>query len=326
MRTCGYQNCSKSIGDNPRKKYCSNSHRVRQWELTNNKPNFVEKPKISAKKVKRSLALPNQLNQSEGHRQSKAVLYGILGGIIGKFAGNNTTALLGGVLGFIHGRSQDKKPAVYFVQTNQPIPSIAQIEDKFDKLEKGDVVSSEDYRKAIIPSIEVSEKYNYLFGNPAPNFYMVVTGEAGHGKSTFATQFAEYFNLNHGKALYLASEQSGANLALQELFKRYNTSFDIHTKPKSLKGSELVKLISKYKLVVIDSANHMRINSEQIELLRENAKETAFVVILQNKKDGHFKGSNEWKHNCDVFIKCEKLVAKSQKTRYGKLGEVPIIG
>lgn len=326
MRECRYIKCNKVVSGK-RKKYCCDIHRVRQWEIDNNKPNFVKQPKNTHKAILKPTTPTKRYLPPRGHMIPKSILYSALAGIGAKVIGANKEQMfLSMLLGFVLGKkNQRPNTEISFLYTEPNEAKIQAIEDKYDSLESGKLVSSNEYKKAIIPSITMSEKYNYLFGNPAPNFYMIISGQAGSGKSTFATQFCDYFHINHGKAIYLASEQSGADLGLQQLIKRYNTTFDIHTKPKSLKEKELISLISKYKLVVFDSANHMNITYEQIEMLRDKLRDVAFVCILQNTKEGLFKGSNEWRHNCDIFIKCENLNAKSLKTRYGKLGEVPII-
>jgi len=328
MKICNYIKCSEPIGSNPRKKYCCSSHRVRQWEIDNNKPKFMETSKIVSKPILKPVTTSEPEVGSLPNKSNKKLLYGVLGLGLGAAIGDRYDSLMCGLVGFLIGKNQDSKTNIYYSRGRKSFPQLELTSNDsghFDKLQNGNLVSSSDYQKAIIPSINMNEKYGYLFGDPSPNFYMVLTGEAGSGKSTFATQFGKYYNDNHGKAIYLASEQSGANLALQELFKRYDASFDIHTKPKSLNESQLIQTISKYKLVIFDSANHMNISHEQIEMLRDKLRETAFVVILQSKKDGQFKGTNEWRHNCDIFIKCENKNAKSLKTRFGKLGEVPIM-
>lgn len=194
---------------------------------------------------------------------------------------------------------------------------ILKIEDDKVKIDK-DILSSLDYRKAIIPSIELQNPYRYLMGDISLNTYIVLTGAPGNGKSTFAVQFANYFDKNHGKAILMASEQSGANKPLQMLLERENAKFDIHPNPRSLDNNDWIETCKKYKLVVIDSANHLNLEALQIEELREKLPKTVFLVVLQSTKEGSYKGSTEFKHNCDVFLEAKNMEIHQTKSRFSK--------
>lgn len=187
------------------------------------------------------------------------------------------------------------------------------------------IVSGDYYKKEILPELKLSDKWKYLIGNPAPNFYMLIHGLPGQGKSTFAVQFGEYFQRNHGKVIYLASEQFGVTKSFQSLLKRYAATFDIHTKANLLNSQSAAKLINKYDAVIIDSINHIRWSHEQVEELRAKCKNTAFIAVMQSKKDGDFKGEQDFAHNSDIMIKVENLVAKQYKSRFAPPSEVPLI-
>jgi predicted ATP-dependent serine protease len=187
------------------------------------------------------------------------------------------------------------------------------------------IVSGNYYKKEILPELNFNEKWKYLIGNPAPNFYMLIHGLPGNGKTTLAVQFSEYFQRNHGKVIYLASEQFGVTKSLQKILKLYNATFDIHTKANLLNSESAAKLIQRYDMVVIDSVNHIKWSHEQIEVLRAKCKNTAFVAIMQSKKDGDFKGEQDFAHNSDIMIKVESMTAKQYKSRFGPPSEVPLI-
>jgi len=203
----------------------------------------------------------------------------------------------------------------------------AEIESKKHRMYEvsKNIISATEYRKKIIPELKFNEHFRYLMGNPSENFYALITGAPGSGKSTFTIQFANYFKENHGDVLFLASEQSGENKPLQNLLRKYKADFDIEQEPNKLNDKQLIKLINHYQLVIIDSANHMGLSSEQLENLRENASKTAFLVVLQTNKDGDFKGDQTLKHNCDIFMKVDDMIVYQEKSRFSPPAHVHII-
>ena len=134
----------------------------------------------------------------------------------------------GAVLDFAFYQPQELPPQI------QQTPLVNQSIEAAKKAKSGDFISAADYRKITIPTIPMAAQYDYLFGMPSRDFYMVVHGLPGNGKTSFAVKFAEYFNKQHGKVLYLASEQSGIDLSFQEILKEQNATFQIHTDPRAL--------------------------------------------------------------------------------------------
>lgn len=185
------------------------------------------------------------------------------------------------------------------------------------------IIGGEDYRKAEIPSLGFKGEFSYLMGDPSPGFLLLVTGTPGQGKSTFAVRFGQYFQENHGKVLYLASEQPKLNRPLQSLFKRHSATFDIHTKPTS-DIDQLSREIKPYELVIIDSVNHLGISANGLEQLREVHPKKSFVAIMQSTKEGNFKGSQEFLHNCDIKIEMERPNAIQTKSRFAPPSEIPM--
>lgn len=186
------------------------------------------------------------------------------------------------------------------------------------------VVNAQEYRKLIIPELKFNKEYSYLFGNPSENFYSLITGAPGNGKSTFCVQFSEYFQKEHGNVLYLASEQSGENKPLQGLLRKYKATFDIEMQPNKLNEKKLIGIIKDYNLVVIDSANNMDLHSDQLNNLRENAPNTAFLVVLQTTKEGTFKGDQTLKHDCDIFLKAKDMICYQTKSRFAPPSHIHI--
>ena len=181
-------------------------------------------------------------------------------------------------------------------------------------------VSGHEYKKMDIEHIQFNGPYHYLLGMPGTNFFKIVTGEPGNGKTTYAVLFAEYFSKHHGKVAYFPAEQSGLNKDFQNLLKRADVGFnkvELITKANKAKLGDVIGVIKHYKckLVVLDSINKMKLSPEDIEAIRKECPEVAILAVMQSTKDGSFKGSQEYKHDCDIFLTIEKFVAYQSKAR-----------
>jgi hypothetical protein len=61
--------------------------------------------------------------------------------------------------------------------------------------------------------------------------------------------------------------------------------------------------------VFIDSVNYIRITPEDVEDIKAENPQTAFITIQQATKNGNFRGSQEFAHNCDMVIRVEAGMA-----------------
>ena len=213
--------------------------------------------------------------------------------------------------------TQDSKPTTQpqIVQNNAQLQDQIQGNQLEQKAKKGSFVSASDYRKLSIPTIPMTAEYDYLFGMPSRDFYMTIHGLPGNGKTSFAVKFAQYFNQQHGRVLYLASEQNGIDLAFQEILKKYKASFQIHTDPKQLTEDHLLTAFKSYDLIILDSATNLGFYPNQIKSLQEQSGK-AVISILQSTKDGKFKGSQEWLHDVDISLKVDNFEVILEKSRF----------
>jgi len=190
------------------------------------------------------------------------------------------------------------------------------------------VISTDDYKSKNIPSLGLDRNtpWHYLFGDPSSNFMAMLHGLPGNGKSTFSVQLADYFQKYHGDVMYIASEQSGFNKSLQDLLNQYaDNSFSISNDAKDHTYDKILKASKEYKLVILDSINHIGLSASEFENIREQSPNTAFLAIMQSKKDGDFKGTQEWAHNCDIIIEMRNMIAHQTKSRFAPPANIKII-
>lgn len=349
LKVCDWHSCNSTFTpkrDNHR--FCCDSHR-KKWNRVNKGvselPKFFKKDKnLSETQFKTTspvkfipenythgielnrtmYSIPQRVNRKSNLRYVlPALTFGF-----SSLNGNDgfSTLLLTGAA-YLLGNNLDKssKNAIdytYPVLDNRQFVKKKKKRKKKQTLNK--IMSGQEYTNIHIDSIGIKDKYKYLFGDPGPGFYMLVTGMPGNGKSTFAIKLGQYFQENHGKVLFLAGEQSGMNKPLQNLLKMNGVTFDIDTKP-SKKASEIIKVAKGYSMLIIDSVNHLNLAPYDIREIKKSLPKLSIVGIMQSTKEGNFKGSQEYLHDCDIRINCVDMIANQTKSRFAPKSEIPIL-
>lgn len=187
------------------------------------------------------------------------------------------------------------------------------------------IISAKDYRKLSIPTYIFPDNYSELLGEPSRNFYMIVTGAPGNGKTTFSVRFAHYFGRNFGKVLYLQAEQAGNNSDFQKLIYREQAyEFDIERYPMNYTIDELIERCTKYDLIILDSVNYMDLKPSDLRHFRKELPRTAMLTVMQYTKEGSFRGSLDYMHDCDIFLDMEAQGAFNKKARTAEPTRIPI--
>ena len=185
------------------------------------------------------------------------------------------------------------------------------------------IMSSRDLKDYRYDCYEFDGKWNDLVGKPSKKFHMMVYGRPKQGKSYFCFDLAQYLS-NFGKVLYIAAEE-GFSATLQKKLQDMggdnpNLDFanfrDYETIKNALPGHD-------YRFVIIDSVNYIRIEPEEIETLKEENPRMALITVQQATKDGKFRGSQQYAHNCDIIIEVIEGVAYHQG-RFQVHSEMPI--
>lgn len=176
-----------------------------------------------------------------------------------------------------------------------------------------DIVSADEYKQMDIPVIQFKGAYKYLLNESREKFYKIVSGLPEQGKTSYCVKFASYYAANHGKVLYMPSEQSGKNIDFQKVITLMNGSgFDIDINVNAYDFQKLLERVQGYDLVILDSINNMKLNTTQVQ---EINKRVAVMAVMQSTKDGGFKGGQDFYHDCDKFVIIDKLTASVSKSR-----------
>lgn len=167
-------------------------------------------------------------------------------------------------------------------------------------------------------------KWKEFIGEPAIGFAAIICGMPKNGKSHFAVQFANYLSANHGRTLYIASEEGYSATFNQKL--KLHKAFNDNLFTSDAKGFEqIAKIIEtgKYLFVFIDSINKAGLNNELMEKLKAKFPNTSFLYVIQSTKGGKFRGSQELEHNCDVVVEVVSGIA-TQRGRYQPEGQLNV--
>lgn len=187
----------------------------------------------------------------------------------------------------------------------------------------GGIMSSRDLKDYRYDCYDFDGKWNDLVGKPSKKFHMMVYGRPKQGKSYFCFDLAQYLS-NFGKVLYIAAEE-GFSATLQKKLQDMggdnpNLDFANFRDYETIKG-QIPR--HDYRFVIIDSVNYIKIEPEEIEELKAENPRMALITVQQATKDGKFRGSQQYAHNCDIIIEVIEGVAHHQG-RFQVHSEMPI--
>lgn len=279
--------------------------------------------------------LSSEINQLENMlKYPLAFKNAIAGGLLGYFltkrmAKDNNIAILGSLASsyaaFTFSQNRDltteQKHAIneQIIIRKQKLRNLG-VEIKAE--ETGILSASEletmDYDKYIFGE----DRFGNFIGNPAVGFHAIVFALPKAGKSIWSMQFADYLANHFGNVLYIASEE-GFKGTIKDKITQWTTNRS-HLKFANFKGYEDIKNnISGYDFVFIDSLDFANITVDEMEELKELNPTTSFVTVKQVTKDGKFRGSQEYAHNCDIIVEIIEGIAY-QKGRYNPQSEMEV--
>jgi len=236
--------------------------------------------------------------------------------------GAGVPMVIGGILGYIIGSTtsiddSEKGRIIGEIMQSQANLRNQQQSDFAGEEEGGDnvngIMSSSDLMNYQYNKYPFNGKWGEFVGQPSINFHAMVYGRPKQGKSILSVQWAKYLSENFGKVLYVASEE-GFSVTLQKKVMEFamdNNNLDF----ANFRDFEQIKNAvnkGKYKFVFIDSVNFIKITPEDVEDIKAENPSTAFITIQQATKNGNFRGSQEFAHNCDIVIRVEAGMASQQ--------------
>jgi len=244
-----------------------------------------------------------------------------LAGLAKHYFGGGVPMAIGGILGYLIGSTtsiddSEKGRIIQEIMQSQANLRNQQASD-FAGEESEDnvngIMSSSDLMNYQYNKYPFNGKWGEFVGQPSINFHAMVYGRPKQGKSILSVQWAKYLSENFGKVLYVASEE-GFSVTLQKKVMEFamdNNNLDF----ANFRDFEQIKNAvnkGKYKFVFIDSVNFIKITPEDVEDIKAENPQTAFITIQQATKNGNFRGSQEFAHNCDIVIRVEAGMASHQ--------------
>jgi hypothetical protein len=151
------------------------------------------------------------------------------------------------------------------------------------KPKMGKLISAHTVLENKYKTLPIDDEWVDIIGLPETNFRMIIYGESGGGKTTFAMKLAKMLS-RLGKVYYDSSEQ-GEGKSIQDAFRRADIgscekgSFmlaDRHT------FQEMMETLGKKRsapFVFIDSLQYMNLTKAQYQTLIETFPKKAFIII-----------------------------------------------
>ena len=281
-------------------------------------------------KQKRIEQLSREIAQLRAQMNVPPALSNAIGGL-GIGAGLGVGAIGSVALGFLgyqlgKGKEIDdkKKQKIAAVLQSKARELISlQRGEQIEEAKISGVMSADELRDYTYRSYPFDGKYKALVGQPARSFHMMVFGRPKQGKSIFCFQLAKYLT-KFGKVLYIAAEE-GFSATLQQKLTEFgavnqNLYFANYRNFEQIRSN---LMNTDYEFVIIDSINFINLEPEDVELLKAENKDKSFITIQQATKNGAFRGSQQFAHNCDIIIEVVEGVAH-HTGRYAAPSEMQI--
>jgi hypothetical protein len=180
------------------------------------------------------------------------------------------------------------------------------------------IMNSLDFANMEFDTLGFTGKWLKLIGDPSTNFTAMVFGRPKMGKSYLCIEFAGYLARNHGKVLYVATEE-GLDYTLQQ---KLNDKDVAH--PNLFVASVLPEDLSSYDFIFLDSVNKLGLQPEDLNKLKQLNPTKSFIFIFQSTKDGKFRGANTFQHDVDVVIEVPEKGKAVQMGRFNQGGQMKI--
>lgn len=186
---------------------------------------------------------------------------------------------------------------------------------------KEKITSAKNISNMNFQLLDFTEKWELFLGKPQTNFFALIHGMSGGGKSHLALQFIVSLCKRFGSGLYISAEEGFAPTFQQKL-KKLEADKILNLDIADIRqGEEILKSVpNKYHFIFIDSLNTMGIDVVMMRAIRAKFPDSAIICICQNTKSGELRGSNELKHDSDIVISVNNGTAITTKNRFKETG------
>lgn len=183
------------------------------------------------------------------------------------------------------------------------------------------IISSQQLQLMHFDTLCFEGRWHTLLGDTSLNFFCVIHGLPGHGKSTFAIQLAKYLADNFGKAIYISGEE-GFSKTFKDKFINSNAASNLLDVADLRTYEDILRVVpaESYRFIFIDSLDNMKITATKMKAIRAKYKNAALITISQSTKGGLMRGSQEIIHDSDIAIEVVNLLATTTKNRFKEKG------
>ncbi len=181
-------------------------------------------------------------------------------------------------------------------------------------------IKASDIENQTFEKIKLTGEYGNFIGQPEPGFWMMVSGQSGHGKSFWSIDFANYLAQKHGDVLYWAKEE-GIGDKLKKKIKILGANSE-----NLIFSEELPEELSPYKFLVIDSFTASKMTYEELEQLSHTYPKLSIIYLVTMTKEGDYKGSSDLKFESDMHFEAREGYMVALKNRYNELRKMKIKG
>lgn len=241
---------------------------------------------------------------------------------LGAVAHHYTKSIIPAIAGALIGYTIHKNQKMSDIDKQVIVNKINMKRKQLEQLEKVDaqntqeidgIMSAQSLMEYEYPHYQFTGKWQRFIGDPQIGFHAMVYGIPKSGKSILCTQMAQYLSENFGSVLYVAAEE-GFSMTLQNKIRDFGLANDNLFYGNFKDAQQIATAIQNndFNFVFIDSVNYIKIEPEELEQLKAIKPEISWITIQQATKDGKFRGSQEFAHNCDIVIQVSQGVASQQ--------------
>lgn len=191
---------------------------------------------------------------------------------------------------------------------------------KLGSLETDKILSAKNMAAIKMKTLKLTGRWESFLGQIQTNFFLVVHGMSGEGKTHFTIQFAKYLAENFGNVLYVSGEEGFAP-TFQNKIKSLGAEVPKLFIGDFRTGEELLNEVpNKYHFIIIDSTNNMEIDPDLMKAIRQRFKQSGFIAVCQSTKDDKIRGSYQIVHDSDITVKVKDGIATTTKNRFKEKG------